>query len=94
MQERWPGWMPFIRGAAGNVPTEDAVNMFASMGIDTGIELNTLIEAVAYLETTLNRSLPGRVNRGYIFRNLVMIDQITYTEPIYERAQQYAYTIK
>lgn len=85
--------MPFIRGAA-NVPTENAVNMFESMGIDTGIELNTLIEAVAYLETTLNRSLPGCVNRGYIFRNLVMIDQITYTEPIYERAQQYAYTIK
>jgi hydroxymethylglutaryl-CoA lyase len=59
--------MPFIMGAAGNVPTENAVNMFESMGVDTGIE-NTLIEAVAYLETTLNRSLPGRVNGAIHFQ--------------------------
>ena len=62
------GGCPFIKRAAGNVPTEDAVNMFESMGIDTGIELNTLIEAVAFLEKTLGRALPGRMKRVMSFQ--------------------------
>ncbi len=62
------GGCPFVKGAAGNVPTEDAVNMFESMGIDTGVELQTLIGAVEFLETTLNRSLPGRMKRVLSFQ--------------------------
>lgn len=62
------GGCPFIKGAAGNVPTEDAVNMFESMGIDTGIELQTLIVAVEFLERTLNRALPGRMRRVMQFQ--------------------------
>ena len=62
------GGCPFIKGAAGNVPTEDAVNMFESMGIDTGIELKTLMKAVVFLEKTLKRSLPGRMNRVLSFQ--------------------------
>ena len=62
------GGCPFIKGAAGNVPTEDAVNMFESMGIDTGIKLKPLIEAVAFLEKTLNRPLPGRMTRVLSFQ--------------------------
>lgn len=57
------GGCPFVKGAAGNVPTEDAVNMFESMGIDTGIELNSLVKAVAFLEKALGRQLPGRMSR-------------------------------
>jgi hydroxymethylglutaryl-CoA lyase len=62
------GGCPFIKGAAGNVPTEDAVHMFETMGIDTGIRLKLLVEAVAYLEKTLNRSLPGRMSRVLSFQ--------------------------
>ena len=62
------GGCPFIKGAAGNVPTEDAVNMFESMGIDTAIELETLTEAVTFLEKTLKRQLPGRMNRVLCFQ--------------------------
>jgi hydroxymethylglutaryl-CoA lyase len=57
------GGCPFVKGAAGNVPTEDAVNMFESMGIATGIDLKALCEAVAFLENTLDRALPGRMKR-------------------------------
>lgn len=57
------GGCPFIKGAAGNVPTEDAVNMFESMGVDTGIDLKKIVEAVSFLESSLNRSLPGRMGR-------------------------------
>ena len=57
------GGCPFIKGAAGNVPTEDAVHMFESMGIPTGIDLNTLMGAVDYLEHVLERPLPGRMKK-------------------------------
>jgi len=57
------GGCPFVKGAAGNVPTEDAVNMFESMGISTGIDLMGICEAAAYLETVLGRRLPGRMQR-------------------------------
>jgi hydroxymethylglutaryl-CoA lyase len=62
------GGCPFVKGAAGNVPTEDAVNMFQSMGVDTGIQLKPLIEAVAFLEKNLKRPLPGRMTRVLNFQ--------------------------
>ena len=57
------GGCPFVKGAAGNVPTEDAVNMFETMGIATGIDLKVLCKAVAFLENALDRTLPGRMKR-------------------------------
>jgi hydroxymethylglutaryl-CoA lyase len=55
------GGCPFVRGAAGNVPTEDAVQMFSSMGIATGIDLHKICATVGLLETLLGRKLPGRM---------------------------------
>jgi len=57
------GGCPFVKGAAGNIPTEDAVNMFESMGVDTGIDLDAVCGAVGFLESTLGRALPGRMSR-------------------------------
>jgi hydroxymethylglutaryl-CoA lyase len=62
------GGCPFIRGAAGNVPTEDAVHMFESVGVDTGIDVPRVVEAVRYLEKKLNRNLPGKMKRVLDFR--------------------------
>ena len=62
------GGCPFIRGAAGNVPTEDAVHMFESMGIDTGIDVSRVVEAVRFLEKTLDRNLPGKMRRVLDFK--------------------------
>ncbi len=57
------GGCPFVRGASGNVATEDAVNLFEEMGIDTGIDIPTLCEAVEAYESILGRDLPGRMCR-------------------------------
>ena len=62
------GGCPFIKGAAGNVPTEDAVHMFESVGVDTGIDLAGVVEAVRFLEKTLNRHLPGKMKRVLDFK--------------------------
>jgi hydroxymethylglutaryl-CoA lyase len=64
------GGCPFVKGAAGNVPTEDAVNMFEAMGIQTGIHLAEVCEAVAFLENVLERRLPGRMSRVLETKNL------------------------
>ena len=59
------GGCPFIKGAAGNVPTEDAVNMFEALGVPTGIKLPALCEAVAFLEKAFDRALPGKMKRVF-----------------------------
>jgi hydroxymethylglutaryl-CoA lyase len=55
------GGCPFVKGAAGNVPTEDAVQMFSSMGVKTGIDMKKICATVGNLEKLLNRKLPGRM---------------------------------
>jgi hydroxymethylglutaryl-CoA lyase len=57
------GGCPFVKGAAGNVPTEDAVHMFEAIGLDTGIDLQRMGKVVEELEAILGRQLPGRMTR-------------------------------
>ncbi|WP_136810650.1 hydroxymethylglutaryl-CoA lyase [Desulfosediminicola flagellatus] len=55
------GGCPYVRGASGNVPTEDAVNMFSVMGVATNIDIQDICATVAGLERILERKLPGRM---------------------------------
>lgn len=55
------GGCPFIPGVAGNVPTEDLVWLFESMGVSTGVELMRVIHMVSELEERIGRRLPGRL---------------------------------
>jgi hydroxymethylglutaryl-CoA lyase len=57
------GGCPFVKGAAGNLPAEDVVNLMDSMGVETGLNLEALCEAVKYLGTCLGRQMPGRMCR-------------------------------
>lgn len=57
------GGCPFVKGAAGNVAAEDAVNLFEQVGVATGIDLKALCAVVDRYETLLGRRLPGRMNR-------------------------------
>jgi hydroxymethylglutaryl-CoA lyase len=58
------GGCPYAPGAAGNVATEDLVQMFEGMGIDTGVDLSSLLEAATYMEDCLGKKLPGRYLRA------------------------------
>ena len=49
------GGCPFAKGATGNVATEDVVYMLHGMGIETGIDLEALVDAGAYISQFLNR---------------------------------------
>lgn len=55
------GGCPYAKGATGNVATEDVVYMLHGMGIDTGIDLNKLVDAGAYISAQLGRKSGSRV---------------------------------
>jgi hydroxymethylglutaryl-CoA lyase len=66
------GGCPFAahKGAAGNVCTEDLVFMCEEMGIDTGVDLDRLIDAASLAEEIVGHPLPGSVKQGGSLRRL------------------------
>ncbi len=57
------GGCPFIRGATGNVATEDVVYLFEEMGVETGIENPLVAECSRKIANHLGRHLPGKMYR-------------------------------
>ena len=56
------GGCPFIKGASGNVSTEDLVCMLLQMGIDTGIDVRRLAAATRELEAFMGISFSGKMH--------------------------------
>jgi hydroxymethylglutaryl-CoA lyase len=59
-----PANLKYGGGFTGNVCTEDLVNLFESMGIDTGVDLDGLLATAELCEQALGRELFGRVTRS------------------------------
>jgi hydroxymethylglutaryl-CoA lyase len=59
-----PAKVKYGGGHTGNVCTEDLVNLFESMGIATGIDLEGLLATAELCEQSLGRELHGRVTRS------------------------------
>jgi hydroxymethylglutaryl-CoA lyase len=59
-----PAKVKYGGGHTGNVSTEDLVNLFESMGIPTGIDLDSLLATAQMCEQALKRELYGRVTRS------------------------------
>ncbi|MDP3519629.1 MAG: hydroxymethylglutaryl-CoA lyase [Hydrogenophaga sp.] len=55
------GGCPYAKGATGNVSTEDVVYLLQGLGIETGIDLDALVDAGAFISTTLGRKPNSRV---------------------------------
>ena len=55
------GGCPYAKGATGNVATEDVVYLLHGMGIETGIDLDKLIDAGVYISDALGRKTGSRV---------------------------------
>lgn len=54
------GGCPFAPGAKGNVATEDVVMLCESMGLNTGVDLKALLEAVSLITKIIGREQGGR----------------------------------
>jgi len=53
------GGCPYAPGASGNAVTEDLVHMLDDMEIDTGIDLDRLVECAQLAQETVGRELPS-----------------------------------
>ena len=60
------GGCPYAKGATGNVATEDVVFMLHGMGIETGIDLDALVEAGAFISDVLGRAPVSRVGKALL----------------------------
>jgi hydroxymethylglutaryl-CoA lyase len=58
------GGCPYAKGATGNVATEDVVYMLHGMGIETGIDLDKLIDAGVYISEALGREPNSRASKA------------------------------
>ena len=54
------GGCPYAPGASGNVATEDVVYMLNGMGIETGVDLDALVECARQVATWIGRDLPSK----------------------------------
>jgi hydroxymethylglutaryl-CoA lyase len=64
------GGCPYAKGATGNVATEDVVFMLHGMGIETGIDLDKLVDAGQYISDALGRPTGSRVGRALLAKRV------------------------
>jgi hydroxymethylglutaryl-CoA lyase len=64
------GGCPYAKGATGNVATEDVVYLLNGMGIETGIDLDLLIEAGQFISDALGRKPNSRAATALLNKRL------------------------
>lgn len=57
------GGCPFIKGASGNIPTEDLATMVGQMGKTTGIDVHAVVRITVSMGKFLGRDLPSKMHR-------------------------------
>jgi len=61
------GGCPFAPAATGNVATEDLLYMLQRMNIDTGINIQKIMETAKWLEGPLETQVPAMVTKAGLF---------------------------
>ena len=59
------GGCPFAPGASGNLATEDLVYMLNGMGIETGVDLDAVVEASSIISPAIHHGLPSKELRAF-----------------------------
>jgi len=60
------GGCPYAPGATGNLATEDLIYVLNGLGIETGVDLNALVQASAFIEPKVGHPLPSRYYRAMV----------------------------
>ncbi|NNU42386.1 hydroxymethylglutaryl-CoA lyase [Ramlibacter montanisoli] len=58
------GGCPYAPGASGNISSEDAIHMLASMGHDTGIDIPRLLQVARALPAIVGHEVPGQLAKA------------------------------
>ena len=68
------GGCPYAKGATGNVATEDVVFMLQGMGIDTGLDLDALVDAGGFISGVLGRTPVSRAGKALLAKRGVAVN--------------------
>jgi hydroxymethylglutaryl-CoA lyase len=60
------GGCPYAKGATGNVATEDVLFLLDGLGIDTGVSLDGVVDAAAFISGVLGRKPVSRVGNALL----------------------------
>ncbi|HEY0857449.1 MAG TPA: hydroxymethylglutaryl-CoA lyase [Albitalea sp.] len=60
------GGCPYAKGATGNVASEDVVYLLDGLGIETGIDIERLVDAGQFISDVLGRSPASRAARALL----------------------------
>ncbi|MBS1224240.1 MAG: hydroxymethylglutaryl-CoA lyase [Proteobacteria bacterium] len=63
------GGCPYAAGASGNVATEDVIYLLNGLGIETGVDLDALVNAAAFISQALNRPPASKVARALLAKS-------------------------
>ncbi|MGH8751527.1 MAG: hydroxymethylglutaryl-CoA lyase [Burkholderiales bacterium] len=64
------GGCPYAKGATGNVASEDVLYMLNGLGIETGVDLDQLIDAGKFISDYLGRSPVSKVSRALLAKRV------------------------
>lgn len=58
------GGCPYAKGASGNVATEDVLYMLNGLGVETGVDLDAIVDVALYISEALGRQPTSKVSRA------------------------------
>jgi hydroxymethylglutaryl-CoA lyase len=58
------GGCPYAKGATGNVATEDVVYLLHGLGIETGLDLNALVDTGVWISETIGKPYASRAGKA------------------------------
>jgi hydroxymethylglutaryl-CoA lyase len=60
------GGCPYAKGATGNVATEDVVYLLNGLGIDTGVDLDSLVEIGDFISNAIGKPNASRAGKALV----------------------------
>ena len=63
------GGCPYAKGASGNVASEDVLYLLEGLGIETGVDLQKMIEAGDFISAKLGRQNQSKVALAYLSKS-------------------------
>lgn len=69
------GGCPYAKGATGNVGTEDVLFLLRGLGIETGIDLDRLVDAAAYISEVIGRKPVSRTGSAVLAKRAAAVEK-------------------
>ena len=69
------GGCPYAKGATGNVGTEDVLFLLRGLGIETGVDLDKLVDAAEYVSEVIGRKPVSRTGSAVLAKRAAAVEK-------------------